>query len=372
MKNNFLLLAVLLLSASFTFAQPTKLSIGQAVPDFALKDLNGKMYGLQNYRGQNLVVGFIGVKCSIANAYNVRISSISADYHDKGFAFLAINSNVNEPVRLVKQHAEKYKFSFPVLKDENNVVADLYGASVTPEIYVIDKAGVLRYHGRVDGSSDIARVERHDLRVTLDELSANQPISKPELKSFGCEIKRTFINQDLAQAKSAKKITAKKPVPQTAVKTPAAKPATENADDPKVVLLKPADFPQLKTESEGKVLLINFWATWCAPCVAEFPEFVKIDQEYKARGVRMVSISTDDATDLKTLVVPFLKKQNATFDSFLADTDDPQQLLDLIDKSWSGALPATFVLDKTGKLIFSKYGIIDRDELLKQLDAALK
>lgn len=352
MIRRFLLAVFVSLFVSL-FAAAAPLTVGQAVPDFTLKDTTGKPHSLKAYRGRMVVIGFVGAKCPISNAYISRMNGIAQDYQAKNVVFLGINSNANEPLSLIKENAAKAKYSFAILQDKNNVVADAFGAMVTPEMFVLDGTGVLRYHGRVDSASDIARVERHDLRVALDELLAGNPASKPELKAFGCQIKRVPGSQ------------AVKPKPA------AAKPKEPNTEG-LVTLLKPAEFNKLKTDSQGKVLLLNFWATWCAPCVAEFPEFVMIDKTYRSRGVRTVAISTDEKSDIESAVVPFLKKQNATFESFLSDADDPQLLIDVVDKNWSGALPATFVFDKQGKLVFTKYGIIDREELLKVLEAALK
>lgn len=348
-RISFAALVILVLSLA-TFAQPAKLTVGQPAPDFALKDTTGKAHSLKAYRGQTVVIGFVGTKCPIANAYITRMNSIAAEYKTKNVVFFGINSNINEPLNLVKAHATKAKYVFSILKDDSNVVADSYGASVTPEMYIVDGAGVLRYHGRVDNASDEKRVERHDLRVALDEMLAGKPISKADLKAFGCVIKRAGVTETKLLQKPVKA------------------PATESS----IALLKPADFNKLRADSNGKVLLINFWATWCAPCVAEFPEFVMIDKTYRAKGVRMVSISTDEKSDLEGAVIPFLKKQKAEFESFLSDADDPQELIDVVDKNWSGALPATFVFDKQGKIVFTKYGIIDREELLKALESALK
>lgn len=341
---------VLLVLSLATFAQPPKVTVGQPAPDFALKDTTGKAHSLKAYRGQTVVIGFVGTKCPIANAYITRMNGIAAEYKTKNVVFFGINSNLNEPLKLVKEHAAKAKYVFSILKDDSNVVADSYGASVTPEMYIIDGAGVLRYHGRVDNASDEKRVERHDLRVALDEMLAGKAISKADLKAFGCVIKRAGVTETKMLQK----------------------PSTAPATTSPIALLKPADFNKLRADSQGKVLLINFWATWCAPCVAEFPEFVMIDKTYRSKGVRTVSISTDEKSDLEGAVIPFLKKQKAEFESFLSDADDPQELIDVVDKNWSGALPATFVFDKQGKIVFTKYGIIDREELMKVLDAALK
>ena len=354
MIRQVLLLGFMVLSCGlFASAVAVPPTIGQPVPDFALKDTTGKLHSLKAYRGQYVVIGFIGAKCPISNAYTSRMNGIAEDYKAQKVVFLGINSNANEPLNLIKENAAKAKYSFAILKDNNNVVADLFGATVTPEMYVLDAEGVLRYHGRIDSASDIARVERHDLRVALDELLSGKEASKPDLKAFGCQIKRA---------------PGSKLMPAQAV---AAKPKEPNTEG-LVTLLKPAEFNKLKADSQGKVLLINFWATWCAPCVAEFPEFVKIDQDFRSRGVRTVAISTDEKSDIESAVIPFLKKQKAVFESYLSDADDPQMLIDVVDKNWSGALPATFLFDKQGKLVFTKYGIIDREELLKALEAALK
>jgi beta-lactamase regulating signal transducer with metallopeptidase domain/peroxiredoxin len=149
-------------------------------------------------------------------------------------------------------------------------------------------------------------------------------------------------------------------------------PAAEATTEEMVALLKPADFARLKNEAKGKVLVVNFWATWCPPCLKEIPEFVRLDREYRARGVQVVAISTDEKANLQNAVVPFLKKQNAQFPAFLVEAATPQELTDAVDKGWSGNLPATFVFDKTGKVVLAKHGVIQRAELMKKVTGALK
>lgn len=150
------------------------------------------------------------------------------------------------------------------------------------------------------------------------------------------------------------------------------KKAASAAPRRKVALIKPLGYPKLVADTKGKVLIVNFWATWCAPCVAEFPEFVALDLKYRTKGVRFVGISADEVTDLQSKVLPFVKAHKVQFDIFVQDVADPQQMMDLVDKQWEGALPATFVYDRQGKLSFVRYGIIDRDQLIQVIENALK
>lgn len=139
-----------------------------------------------------------------------------------------------------------------------------------------------------------------------------------------------------------------------------------------VSLIKPADFQRLKAEAKGKVLVVNFWATWCPPCLKEIPEFARLDKQFRNRGVHIVTISTDEKARLESDVIPFLKKQNAEFQSFLLESANQQEIIDAVDKNWSGALPATYVFDKAGNVILAKHGMIQRTELVKKVQRALK
>jgi peroxiredoxin len=104
--------------------------------------------------------------------------------------FVGINSNVIEPVEEVAAHAKQNGFPFPVLKDEGNKIADHFDAQFTPEIFVLDAKGVLRYHGRIDDSQNPANITSHDLRDALDALLAGKNPPRAETKAFGCTIKR--------------------------------------------------------------------------------------------------------------------------------------------------------------------------------------
>lgn len=99
----------------------------------------------------------------------------------------------------------------------------------------------------------------------------------------------------------------------------------------------------------AKAALINVWATWCQPCVEEFPDLVRLHRTHADRGLRLVLVSAD-FDEQREAVLAFLKKQGAAFPSFLKDQKD-EDFIDGIDARWSGALPASFVVDRSGTIV---------------------
>jgi peroxiredoxin len=133
---------------------------------------------------------FISVQCPVSNSYNERMNALYQDYAPKGVKFVAINANRTEPAPTVADHAREHNFQFTVYKDPDNVVADRFGASVTPETYVIDANGTIRYHGSIDDSQNPARVTTQRLRLALDAVLAGNTPPQTETKAFGCTIKK--------------------------------------------------------------------------------------------------------------------------------------------------------------------------------------
>ncbi len=344
-----LTLFIALVIEASTGVEPSKPGIGQLAPDFTLKDLNGQPHSLKDYRGKVVIVSFISTECPVVSAYLERIKAIAADYKARNVVFLGINSNSTEPVSTIREHAAKNNLTFTILKDEGNQVADAYGASFTPEMYVIDTTGRLRYHGRIDNAPEVRRVTRHDLRQALDELLAGKAVSAPETKAFGCVIKRTGA---------------------TTLQATTSAPLLQ--DQPRVLLLKPAELAKLIQQAKEQVLVINFWATWCSPCVVEFPEFVSIDEKYRDKGVRILAISADDPGEINSAVIPFVKQMKARFEIYVQDVEDPQEMIDVVNKDWPGTLPATFIFDRQGKMIFQHFGIVDREKLIAAIESALR
>lgn len=176
------------------------------------------------------------------------------------------------------------------------------------------------------------------------------------------------FNAQTARSTGQPAVAQKKSAPPTAT----TKKTTAAMATPNIALLKPADFNKFKDAMRGQVLVINFWATWCGPCVAEFPEFVALDKKYRDKGVKIVGISADEVADLKLKVIPFIKQHKVEFEMVIQDTEDPQEMIDVVHKDWPGTLPATFVYDKQGNLAYHRFGIIDRDLLVAAIEKALQ
>ena len=127
----------------------------------------------------------------------------------------------------------------------------------------------------------------------------------------------------------------------------------------------------LKDANKGKVMLINFWATWCKPCVKEFPELVKLYSNYKDKGFELIFISVDVSEDVESKVIPFLKKQNVDFVTYYNKFDKPEELINYIDKDWEGAIPSTYIYDKEGKLTTHILGSKSYEEFEKEIEKNL-
>jgi thiol-disulfide isomerase/thioredoxin len=110
------------------------------------------------------------------------------------------------------------------------------------------------------------------------------------------------------------------------------------------------DIENIKNENSGKVIVINFWASWCKPCTDEFPALVKLNEEYKDRNFRLIFISLDFKEEVSTKLLPFLKNNNVDFTSYYLDDNNPDEIMDYFNKKWDGGIPATFILDTSGKI----------------------
>lgn len=157
-------------------------------------------------------------------------------------------------------------------------------------------------------------------------------------------------------------------VPAQRKKGRAAKPS-------KPIVVAPIDTDELKTlitQQRQHPLLVNFWATYCDPCRDEFPDLVKIDKDYRPRAIEFVTISLDDVAEIKTEVPKFLDSMKATMPAYLLDVSDPEPAIDLVDPRWQGSLPATFLYNEKGEIVYKHIGRIKTAELREAIEKVIK
>jgi peroxiredoxin len=340
-----------------------RLAIGSPAPDFDLPGVDGKRYSLKDFASAKvLMVVFTCNHCPTAQAYEGRIKQLAADYRDKGVAVVAISPNDPKSLRLnelgftdlsdtldeMKIRARQGAFNYPYLYDGDlQQVSRAYGPASTPTVFIFDAARKLRYVGRVDDAETVAKVKHHDAQAALDALLAGKPVPVETTKSFGCSIKWSGKRESVVQFMKGL------------------------ADEP--VTLEDTDLAGLKTLLENKtpkLVLVNFWATWCVPCVEEMPELVTMNRMYRHRGFELVTISTDEpARRGKALEV--LKKLQCSSSNRLLGAEGKYEMIEAVDKDWSGALPYTALIAPGGKVLYRKQGPIDVLELRRAIVAWL-
>jgi len=131
-----------------------------------------------------------------------------------------------------------------------------------------------------------------------------------------------------------------------------------NADELKLLLKR----------DDNRPLLVNWWATWCDPCRDEFPDLVKIDNNYRTKGLDFIAISLDDLADIKTGVPKFLRTMKATMPVYLLNVQDPEPAMNFVDRDWGGALPATFLYNGKGEVVYKHFGRVKTEELTAAIE----
>jgi thiol-disulfide isomerase/thioredoxin len=356
--------SVLISSLLLAAENPPTLALGAKAPNFKLRGVDGKTYSLSDFkRARILVVVFTCNHCPTAQYYEERLKKIVTDYKPKGVALVAISPNDPQSVRLdelgytdlsdsfdeMKIRAKHKKFNFPYLYDGDKEEASrAYGPVATPHVFVFDKDRVLRYVGRIDNSEREEYVNTHELRDALDALVAGRDPAVKETKSFGCSIK--WVGKADAVKKFMDKLAAES------------------------VKVQPIDVEGLKAlrkNDSGKLRLVNFWATWCGPCITEFPELVTINRMYRHRAFEMVTVSANYPNEEKE-VLDFLKKQQASNKNFVFGEPDKYKLMEAFDAKWNGALPLTVLISPTGEILYREQGELDALAVKRLIVKSLK
>jgi peroxiredoxin len=270
-------------------------------------------------------------------------------------------SKYNDSFEEMKLYARDAGFPFPYLYDgDKQVTARAYGCLATPHVFIFDRERKLRYAGHVDDSrfEDPASVTSADARNAVVELLAGKPVTKPLTSIAGCSTKWNEKRDDVAQADAKWK----------------AEPVDVARIDAKGVA-------QLAKNDSNRLRLFNVWATWCAPCVAEFPELVSLARRLSNRDFEMITISMDDPKQ-QPQVKAFLEKQHMVPSNrlkrllaadgrdginFLYTEPSADGLIQALDPEWAGPLPHTVVIAPGGKVVYRHNGPVDPEELKNEV-----
>jgi thiol-disulfide isomerase/thioredoxin len=295
--------------------------------------------------------------CPTSQAYEDRIIKLTSDYADKGVTVVAINPNNPGSLRLdelgysdlgdsfaeMKIRAKDAKYNFSYLYDgDTEITSDKYGPVSTPHVFIFDKERKLRYEGRIDDMENPAKTPHSlDARNAIDALLNGKQVPVATTKTFGCSIKWKEKSDWIEKAAIQ---WAKEPV--------------------KIDTINVAGIAALVKNKTDKLRLINVWATWCGPCVAEFSDLVTLNHMYRDRGLEFVSISADDPARTDK-ALKFLVSKQSSGPNYIYTGDDKYKMIEAIDPKWDGALPYTMLVDPDGKIVYAHQGAIDFDELRK-------
>jgi peroxiredoxin len=351
------------------------LQIGDRAPDFSLLGIDGKTHTLADYQDSPiLIVVFLSNHCPVSHAAETRFIPFVAGLKGKGVAVVAINPNSLEGLRIdelgyskysdsyedMKLYAKERGFNFPYLYDGGTqATAMAYGCLCTPDLFVFDGERRLRYKGRFDDSqvADPASVHSTDGANAVEALLAGRPVPVETTRPMGCSTKWLTKKGEVAEGNEA----------------------WRNMP----VSLEPIDaagIAALAHNPTDRLRVINLWATWCVPCVEEFPGLVSISRRLNSRDFDMITVSVDDVKDADKALA-FLKKQHAavppgakaavakqgraTNNYLYTGTSDA--LAQALDPKWPGGYPYTVVIAPGGKVLYRYSGALDVGQLQSRL-----
>jgi thiol-disulfide isomerase/thioredoxin len=339
------------------------LPLGSPAPDFKLRGADGRNYRLKDFaKAKCLVVVFTCNHCPTAQAYEQRLLQLVKDYKPRGVAFVAINPNSSKGVRLdelgytdvddtlesMKIRAKQRGFNFPYLDDgSTEQVSRLYGPVATPHVFIFDGQRKLRYQGRVDDNERESLVKSRDTRDALEALLAGKEPAVTQTKVFGCSTK--WADKAEANERWMEKVRKE--------------PVTVNTADSSALR-------ELRANKSGKVRLVNFWATWCGPCVAEFDDLVETNLRFRHRDFELVTVAAQ-FPDEQDKVLAFLQKHHVSSRNLIFGESDKYKLMEAFDPGWNGAVPHTVLLGPGGEVLYRETGEIDFLELRRRIVPAL-
>ena len=357
------------------------LAIGDAAPDFELPGIDGRTYRLADFAGPDvLMVLFTSNHCPTSHAMEKRLKQLRDDLRSRSFAIVAINPNHPDGLSIdelgygeygdsfaeMKPYAQQVGWDFPYLYDgDKQITARAYGCLATPHVFIFDKERRLRYAGRFDDSRFAVdeTVKSPDARNAAEALLAGRPVPVALTKPHGCSTKWREKKSTNVAIESAWTT-----IPVTMERTDAAGVAA------------------LRANPTNKFRLINVWATWCVPCVEEFPLLVSLSRQFDRRDFELVTVSMDEPKQ-EAKALAFLQKQGAGLtkqvqasvtkegrktNHYLYTGTGQDELVAALDAEWPGPLPHTVLVAPGGKIVWRCNGPIDHGTTLAAIVAALK
>ncbi len=346
-----------------------RLQLGDAAPNFNLLGVDDKRYTLADFRQHKfLLVVFLSNHCPYSHAAESRMVPWINKMKAKGLGVVAIQPNSPDAITVDELGYSKYSdsfeemklysaenhFTFPYLYDgEKQEIAKAYGALATPDLFIFDENRKLRYSGRFDDSrfEGASTVTKHDAINAFNDLVANKPVAVPYARPMGCAIKWLTKLDKVATAN--KQIWQHEPI--------TLEPITA------------AGVAALAKNSTKKLRLINVWATWCGPCVAEFPELAKFSRRLKKRDFEVITISLDTPADqakalkfldsqhagMPTRIKETLKAEKRTTNNYIYTEASTDTLVQALDPQWPGPIPHTVLVAPGGEILWRHNGAFD-------------
>ncbi len=333
--------------------------IGSTLPDFRLMGTDGVVHSSTDWRGSPvLAVAFLCNHCTESQVYEDRLNRLAKDYAAKGLGVVAIQSSnplafhdedlawsdVGENLVDMKERASFRKFRFPYLYDgDTGGTAVAFGATVAPSIYIFDQNRKLRYAGRIDDEPADGPATRHEAANAIDALLAGKPVAVPRTVASGCSLR---LGADTL--------------------------VSRKVDDAPVTVSMATEqmLSALRHNPTGKLLLVNFYATWCGPCVTEFPDLMATNRMYRHRSFSFTTVSSNTPEE-KAVVRKFLQRMSAATNNLLYGSDDIYAMQAAFDPNIGSAVPITVLIGSHGELLYQQEGEIDLMEIRRAILANL-
>ncbi|MDD7987366.1 redoxin domain-containing protein [Lentisphaera marina] len=366
-------LFILVLTALNLFAAPKPtIAVGAQGPSFNLKGVDGKMHNMDEYKDSKvLMLAFTCNHCPSAQAYEERLVKLANDYKGKSFQLVAISSAAPKGVRINELgfsveddsyedmivRAKKIQYNFPYLYDgDKQEVSNAYGPRVSPHFFILDENRKVRYQGRFDDDKSGQDIKSHDAINAIDALLEGKEPAVTDTKVNGCSTK--WLEKESA-VKAYNEEWEKQEITLEEIDVAGVKKLVENKTD--------------------KIRMINVWATWCGPCMAEFPDLVQLNRRFEYRNFELITISIDDLKR-KEKALKFLQSENAavtrriskglkkegrTSNNYIFDGKDADGLIKALDAKWEGPIPYTIIIKPGGEIIYRHQSEIDPAEVRK-------